>query len=64
MAKRNNAWTRDELILALDLYGRVSPLHRARSILRSSPSAPNSTSLACTRKCTITSTFAIQMVST
>jgi 5-methylcytosine-specific restriction protein A len=27
VAKRNPPWTRDELILALDLYFRVSPLH-------------------------------------
>jgi 5-methylcytosine-specific restriction protein A len=27
LAKRNPPWTRDELILALDLYFRVSPLH-------------------------------------
>ena len=27
MTKRNPPWTRDELILALDLYWRVSPLH-------------------------------------
>lgn len=27
MARRNPKWTRDELILALDLYFRVSPLH-------------------------------------
>ena len=27
MAKKNPAWTRDELILALDLYRRANPLH-------------------------------------
>ena len=30
MARRNPKWTRDELILALDLYFRVNPLHTTK----------------------------------
>ncbi|MCL5037299.1 MAG: restriction endonuclease [Chloroflexi bacterium] len=31
MAKRNPPWTRDELILALDLYFKVNPAHISSS---------------------------------